>query len=81
MQYFDKKRNVNTSKIFVKLILLQNEIYRSYDPYSKLTEIFPNLLEKQAPIKNKVVRGSQASFMKKEESTIIMEKFRIQNRY
>ena len=45
-----KKQNVNTSKIFINLMLLQDEIYRPHDPHSKLTEIFSKLLKKQPPI-------------------------------
>ena len=43
--------------------LLKNGIYESEDPYSKLTEIFQEILKKNAPLKSKQVRGYHAPFM------------------
>ena len=60
-------------------MLLQDEIYRPHDPHSKLIEIFSKLLKEQPPIKNKMVRGSQAPFMTKEPSLKIKEKSGIRN--
>ena len=61
--------------------LLQGELFTSNDPYSKLTEIFSDILNKHAPIKSKQVRGNQAPFMNKSLSKAIMEKSRIRNKY
>ena len=62
-------------------ILLKGEIYKSEDPYSKLTEIFQKILQNHAPLKSKQVRGNHAPFMSKELSKIIMNKSRLRNKY
>ena len=61
--------------------LLKGEIYKSEDPYSKLTEIFEEILQKHAPLKSKQVRGNHAPFMNKELSKVIMNKSRLRNKY
>ena len=61
--------------------LITGDIYRAKDPYTKLTNILYNTLEKHAPLKSKTVRGNQAPFINKELSKAIMEKSRLQNRY
>ena len=44
--------------------LLKGEIYKSEDPYSKLTEIFQEILQKHAPLKSNQVRGNYPPFNK-----------------
>ena len=61
--------------------LITGDIYRAKDPYTKLTNILYNTLEKHAPLKSKTVRGNQAPFMNKELSKAIMEKSRFRNRH
>ena len=61
--------------------LLKSEIYKSKDPYSKLTEIFLEILQKHAPFKSQQVRGKHVPFMNKELSRIIMNKSRLRNKY
>ena len=61
--------------------LLKGEIYKSEDPYSKLTEIFQEILQKHAPLKSMQVRGSHAPFMNKKLSEVIMNKSRLRNKY
>ena len=61
--------------------LLKCEIYKSEDPYSKLTEIFQEILQKHAPLKSKQVRGNHAPFINKELSKVIMNKSRLRNKY
>ena len=62
--------------------LLQGELYRNCDePYKKLTEIFNDILNHHAPIKQKQVRGNQAPFMTKDLSKAIMDKSKAKNRY
>ena len=56
-------------------------MYRSDDPYFKLTEIFSSILNKHALIKSKQIRGNQASFMNKSLSKIIMQKSKVRNKY
>ena len=46
--------------------LLKGEIYKSKDPYSKLTEIFQEILQKHTPLKSKQVRGNHVHFMNKQ---------------
>ena len=46
-----------------------------------LTEIFSSILDKHAPIKSKQIRGNQAPFMNKSVSKIIMQKFKVRNKY
>ena len=43
--------------------LHQGDLYHSDDPYFKLTEIFSSILNKNAPIKSKQIRGNQAPFI------------------
>ena len=48
--------------------LLQGELYRNWDePYKKLTEIFNDILNHHAPLKQKQVRGNHAPFMTKDQ--------------
>ena len=61
--------------------LIQGDIYKTDDSYSKLTEILSEVLEKHAPLKTKTIRGNQAPFMNKRLSKAIMNKSRIRNRY
>ena len=61
--------------------LIQGDIYKTDDSYSKLTEIMSEVLEKHAPLKTKTIRGNQALFMNKRLSKAIMNKSRIRNKY
>ena len=61
--------------------LIQGDIYKTDDSYSKLTEIMSEVLEKHAPLKIKAIRGNQAPFMNKRLSKAIMNKSRIRNKY
>ena len=61
--------------------LLKGEIYKSEAPYSKLTEIFQEIIQKHLPLKSKQVRGNHAPFMNKELSKVIMNKSRLRNKY
>ena len=61
--------------------LIQGDIYKTDDSYSKLTEIMSEVLEKHAPLKTKTIRGNQAPFLNKRLSKAIMNKSRIRNKY
>ena len=61
--------------------LIQGDIYKTENSYSRLTEILSKTLNKHAPMKSKTVRGNQAPFMNKEVSKSIMTKSRIKNKY
>ena len=62
-------------------ILIKGDVNKAKDPYTKLTNILYNTLEKHAPLKSKTVRRNQAPFMNKELSKAIMEKSRLRNRH
>ena len=61
--------------------LIQGDVYKTENSFSKLTEILSETLNKHAPIKSKTVRGNQAPFMNKVISKSIMNKSRIKNKY
>ena len=62
--------------------LLQRDLYRNCnDPYEKLSEIFVDILNHHAPLKEKQIRGNHAPFMTKELSKAIMEKPKSRNKY
>ena len=64
------------------LQLLQGELYKNCDePYKKLTEIFNDILNHHAPLKQKQLRGNHAPFMTKDLSKAIMNKSKAKNRY
>ena len=61
--------------------LIQGDIYKTDDSYSKLTEILSEVLEKHALLNTKTIRGNQAPFINKNLSKVIMTKSRIRNKY
>ena len=61
--------------------LIQGDIYKTDDSYSKLTEIMSEVSEKHTPLKAKTIRGNQAPFMNKRLSKAVMNKSRIRNKY
>ena len=62
--------------------LLQGDLFRNCEePYEKLSEIFINILNFHASVKQKQVRGNQAPFMSKELSKAIMVKSKARNTY
>ena len=62
--------------------LLQGELYRNCDePYKKLTEIFNDILNHHAPLKQKQVRGNHAPFMTKDLSKAIINNSKAKNKY
>ena len=61
---------------------IQVELYNNcQEAYNKPTQIFSKVLGWHAPIKQKVVRGNQASFVTKDLSQIIMMKSKAKNEY
>ena len=76
-------KNFDESKFCRDLdqILIKRDLYKVKDPYTKLTNILYNTLEKNAPLKSKTVRGNQAPFINKELSKAIMEKSRLRNKH
>ena len=72
-----KVQNFNYSKFcheFYQILIMNGSIYQTYNPHHKLTEDFPDLETKHAPLISKATRGNQALFMNKELGKLIMEK-------
>ena len=62
--------------------LLQEDLYKNCDElYEKLSEIFVDILNYHAPLKEKQIRGNHGPFMNKELSKAIMEKSKTRNKY
>ena len=62
--------------------LLQGDLYRNCgEGYGKLSEIFVDILNHHAPLKEKQIRGNHAPFMTKELSKAIMEKLKTRYKY
>ena len=61
---------------------MQGQLYKSFDEsFKKLSEIFNDILNYHALLKEKQVRGNHAPFMTKELSKAIMEKSKARNKY
>ena len=53
--------------------LIQGELYNNcQEPYNKLTQIFSEVIDYNATVRQKVVRGNQVLFMTKDLSKLIM---------
>ena len=62
--------------------LIQGELYKNCeDPYTKMSEIFSEVLNYHAPLKQKSVRGNHAPFMTRELNEAIMTKSKVKNSY
>ena len=62
--------------------LIQGELYKNCGvPYTKMSEIFSEVLNYHAPLKQKSVRGSHAPFMTRELSKAIMTKSKVKQDY
>ena len=49
--------------------------------YLVLTNVFPNIVNKHAPLKKKILRGNDAPFMNKELRKAIYTRSRLRNKY
>ena len=77
-KHFDQKKFLHD----LDSKLLQGDLYRKCDdPYDKLSEIFIDILNHHAPLKEKQIRGNHAPFMTKELSKAIMDKSKSRNKY
>ena len=62
--------------------LVQGELYKNCDdPYTRMSEIFSEVLNYHEPLKQKSVRGNHAPFMTREFSKAIMIKSKVKNSY
>ena len=61
--------------------LLQEDLYKNCDElYEKLSEIFVDILNYHARLKEKQIRGNHAPFMNKELSKAVLEKSKTRNK-
>ena len=62
--------------------LVQGELYKNSDePYKKLTEIFNDILNHHAPLKQKQIRGNHAPLITKDLSKAIVNKSKAKRKY
>ena len=83
IKYRDQK-NFDQKKFFHDLDskLLQGDLYGNCnESYEKLSEIFVDILNHHAPLKEKQIRGNHAPFTNKELRKTIMEKSKTRNKY
>ena len=74
-----KNFNLNSFKSELKTSLqISEEAEMTYDSFK---ETFMNSLNKQAPMKEKFIRGNQAPFMNKTLSKAFMQRTKLKNRY
>ena len=81
--YRDQKR-FNQDHIFQDSDnrLLQGELYRNCDePYKTLTEIFNDMFNHHAPLKQKQIRGNRVPFMTKDLNKALTNKCEAKNKY
>ena len=81
---YRNQKNFHESNIFRDLDsrLTQGKLYKNCeDPYTKLSEIFSEVLNYHALLKQKSVRGNHAPFMTRELSKAIMTKSKVKNSY
>ena len=77
-KHFDQKKFVRD----LNSRLLKGHLYSDCDdPYEKLPEIFLDILDHHAPLKEKQIRGNHAPVIFKELSKTTMEKSETRNRY
>ena len=70
------------SCVTLNIMLMQREIYKNCKyPYDRLTQIFRDIAEYHAPLKQKIIRGNQAPFTTKELSKGIVVKSKAKNLY
>ena len=81
---YRNKKNFHESNFLRDLDsrLIQGELYKIYeDPYTTMSEIFFEVLNYHASLKQKSVRGNHAPFMTRELSKAIMTKSKVKNSY
>ena len=61
--------------------MIKATFYQNGEHFSAFSTIARDIVDKQAPVKQKVIRGNNAPFMNKELSKAIMNRSRVKNRY
>ena len=82
---YRNQKNFHESNLLYELdsrLIIQGKPYKNcHDPYTKISEIFSEVLNYYAPLKQKSVRGNQAPFMTKQLRKAIMTKSNVKNCY
>jgi len=61
--------------------MIKGTFYDAYDSYKSLSDIFQQVLNRHAPLKEKMVRGNNSPFMTKELRKAIMNRSRLKKKY
>ena len=62
--------------------MIQGEMHKyNTDMYSTFSDVFRSVLDKQAPLKRKIIIGNQGPFMTKQLSKAIMNRSKLRIRY
>ena len=61
--------------------MIKATFYQTNEHFSVFSTIVRDLVDKHAPLKQKVIRGNNVPFMNSELRTAIMNRLRIKNRY
>ena len=56
-------------------------MYKTENTFTTFTDVFNSVIDKHAPLKTNIVRGSQAPFMTKALSKAIMTRSRLRSKY
>ena len=81
MKYGGQKHFDQKNSFMIWIVNYCNLYQNCYDPYEKVSEIFVDILNDHASLKEKQIRSNHAPFMNKELSKAIMEKLKTINKY
>ena len=82
IKYRDQRHFDQKSFFMIWIVNYYKEIFTEIAmSHKKLSEIFVDILNDHAPLKEKPIRGNHAPFTNKELSKAIMEKSKTRNKY
>ena len=61
--------------------MIKGHFYNAYDNYKSFSDVFHNIVDKHAPLKEKIIRGNNAPFMTKDLRKAIMDRSRLKKKY
>ena len=61
--------------------MIKGKFYNAYDSYGSFSDIFQQIVNKHAPLKEKMIRGNNAPFMTKEVRKAIMNRSKLKRKY
>ena len=61
--------------------MIKGSFYKDDNPYDCFSNLYKNIIDKHAPLKEKKIRGNDAPFMTKELRKAIMDRSRYKNKY